>query len=224
MRRLLFYISHVRRNFFSYSAERLERFVFDRCVLEIVDGIKIVEMSQRSEVADCFKTNTVAALNLVKSVDGRRYRRLQREIQYIVNAELLAVANYSRPKKACYVDFGLVDTTGNPEWLSWWYASVLVHEATHGAIYSRLVDYTPALRVRIERLCHTEQKRFAAKSDGSGRLWSEALVPPFDESMWHDSWYSSFWKRNKEILSRLKQARRQHLLINSKSTEKEQDL
>lgn len=175
---------------------------------ESVDGIKIVDMSLRRNVDHRFQVDTVAALQLIKSVDPRRYRRIQGEIEFVVNGEGIRTASYNRPVRMCDIDYGRYDLTENPEWYLWWYATILVHEATHGAIFSRYIAYIPRLRVRIERLCHLEQKRFAKKADTNERAWSEALVGQFDEEKWHKSWQSTFIQRLVRYIGRLREARR----------------
>jgi hypothetical protein len=200
MRRICFYTGYLLRNWPASMVAPCERRLFESATLETMDGIKIVGDSLTRisrEANQRFHLDTIAALRLIKSVDSRRFRRLQREVSYIVNSPLFAFASYSRATKSCYIDYPTMnpDTESNPEWYSWWYASVLVHEATHGAIFSRLINYTPDTRVRIERLCHTEQRRFATRSDTPDRLWSEPMVGMFDEKRWHGTWHSTFWRR-----------------------------
>jgi hypothetical protein len=62
------------------------------------------------------------------------------------------------------------------------YAATLVHESTHGAIYSRYIGNTRGNRLRIERLCYAEQLRFLKRLDTPGRLWSEQIAGVFDEN------------------------------------------
>jgi hypothetical protein len=208
MRRFCYHASYLRRHLFPVITAPLERWLRERCALETIDGIKLCDVSQRAKVDDRFLVDTRAALQLIKSVDPRRYRRVQREIESIVNCEALVFAGYSRTNKICQIDYGRHTETGDAEWYTWYYASVLVHEATHGAIYSRQVDYTPALRVRIERLCRKEQKRFATKCDTPERHWSDALVGEFDEKDWHRSWYSPISQRFIDLVKRIRESRR----------------
>lgn len=169
---------------------------------EIFEGIKIIDVSLHREVDQRFRANTVKALELINSVDPRRFHRIQRQIKYIVNCEGLKWASYDRGLKSCEVDYSRIDDTSNEQWYLWCYATTLVHEATHGAIYSRYIDYTQKLRPRIERLCHKEEKRFASRFDTSEIKWSEALLGTFDERDWHKSWNSTFLQRFKDTINR----------------------
>jgi len=154
------------------------------------EGIWIVDSSIRGRDRAGFNTDTVAALDLIQRVDPRRFARIQREIEFIVHSESLGSrGTYKRAERTCYIDYSRFEFSDNTEWNLWLYASTLVHEATHGAIDSRFVGYTPRLRARIERLCHTEQQRFVRLADTPERSWSDSLLGPFDETRWHASWY-----------------------------------
>jgi hypothetical protein len=190
------------------STAPLERWLMNQVILESVDGIKIVDVSQSRKADHRFQADTVAALHLIRSVDPRRFRRIQREIEFIVNCEAVSFASYNRPLRRCEVDYGRLDATDDPEWYLWGYSAVVVHEATHGVLYSRHIAYTPELRSRIERLCHTEEKRFARRFDTAGTRWSDALVGDFDEQEWHPSWYSTFSQRWSRLITRIREARR----------------
>lgn len=176
------------------------------------EGIKIVAPPTPGKGPEPpFLRHTVAALRLIQSMDPRRFRRVQREIAVISAAPGLSFASYGRPGRRCRVDFACVDTDlwqQEPEWYHWFYATVLVHEATHGAIYSRHVQYTPKLRARIERLCCAEARRFATRADREDRQWSDALVPEFDERKWYESWHLTRWQRTKRLFARLREVLR----------------
>ena len=70
-----------------------------------------------------------------------------------------------------------------------YFATVLVHEATHAVLESRSIKYTPEFRSRIEKLCVTEENRFLKRL----ALTCPDLVEKFgqrkyDESEWKDAW------------------------------------
>jgi hypothetical protein len=57
------------------------------------------------------------------------------------------------------------DETLNVHW-EWWVAlmaSIIVHESTHGHLFSRRIPYNVETRSRVERICVAEQQRFAEK-------------------------------------------------------------
>ena len=80
------------------------------------EGIRIVDLSMRRQVDRRFQEDTVAALNLIKSLDPRRFRRIQREIHYIVNTERLSWAGYARPLRECEVDYPRIEPIEHQEW------------------------------------------------------------------------------------------------------------
>ena len=209
MRHVCFFAGYLRRFWLQLIISvPLERFIWAKDAVATVCGIKVINHSNRLKVDERFRTDTVAALHLIQSVDSRRFKRIQREIKHIVNWHLLSRGTYTWPIRTCYVDYNRFRDHDNEEWRLWCYASLLVHEATHGAIYSRHINYTPTLRSRIERLCHTESSRFVTKSNTRERQWSEALVPPFDENDWHDSWHLSFSQKLIRTMAHLREARR----------------
>ena len=157
-------------------------------------GIDISSASfNRSNDAE-FLEHTIQALQMIESVDARRFRRIQREVRFIVNCELNSGASYRRIGHICNVDFRRYDFGRDAEWYLRCYASTLVHEATHGAIYSQHVAYTRKTRSAIEKLCHTEEYKFARRLDTPERCWSEQIIGPFDERRWYSFWYSGFFR------------------------------
>lgn len=164
------------------------------------EGIKIRDISRHGTTEKGrFEEDTIAALSLIKSVDPRRFRRIQREIHGIYKADGSSVATYLRALKICWVRVDLPKAKEDQEWYLWVYATILIHEATHGAIHSRHVAYNKSLRPRIERLCVTETKRFAKKADTEHRQWSASLVQDFDERAWHPTWNATFWQRTSNL-------------------------
>jgi hypothetical protein len=79
-----------------------------------------------------------------------------------------------------------------------------VHEATHGRLESLCFFYTKATRARIERICTTEQRRFACRIASTAYDFS-TLVPPFDETEWH---YPGIIMRLKDLLRRIRKSKR----------------
>ena len=170
------------------------------------ESIKIVAPpGGEGEAETRFLRHTVETLRLIQAVDPRRFRRLQREVAIIDDRPLLALGAYSRPGRRCSIDFARYEAEKreqDPEWFHWIYATTLVHEATHGAVYSRHVSYTRKTRVRIERLCCMEARRFATRADREDRPWSDTLAPPFDEERWHESWHSTRWQKTRKLFAR----------------------
>ena len=205
LRYVLFYLDRIGP---SLIVELFLQWLLNSVASESFEGIKVVDFSARRNIIHRFQVDTLAALRLIKSVDPRRFKRIQREMPMIVNSEYSSYATYKRLGKRCEIDYNRFDLTDHPEWYLWWYATVLVHEATHGAVYSKHIHYIPRLRARIERFCETEARRFATRADISERHWSDVLVRKFDEKRWHKSWYSTPLQRTKKLLSRILEERR----------------
>jgi hypothetical protein len=143
-------------------------------------------LKKRTPFRDCI----LASLELVKSCDPSRYRRIQRRLSWISNVPLEAPwqAKYRRTLRACEIDFVERDYEADPEQHVAWCASTLVHEATHGAISGRGIRYSPELRSRIERLCVAEEHRFLDHLAESQPEMAQRLRRDFSESDWHWSW------------------------------------
>lgn len=105
------------------------------------------------------------------------------------------------------MDFGRFKFAEYPDYSLRAYACSLVHEATHGAIRARNIAYTQANRIRIERLCHKEEWRFAQRLNDGETDWAKLLVGDFDETGWHLYWYGSRWTRAKLLLRRARQSK-----------------
>jgi hypothetical protein len=149
-----------------------------------------------------FVARTQEALDLIRRHDPRRFRRIQSRLRYIVNKELFSGGEYDRRLHACHIDFERLDFAANHEWCLLWYASALVHEATHGVIASKGVPYDDNTRARIERLCHTEEKRFVLRA--RPRALND-IVGEFDETQWSEYWNGGgFWTYVKRMRERLK--------------------
>ena len=213
MRPLRYYIHYTIGNWFPVVLAPLQRYLRSATALATIDGIKIVDSGRKKDPR--FYSDTVTALELIKSADPRRYRRLQREVRFITNMEKieqLGWASYNRSWRSCEVDYRRMNTDRESrDWSLRAYAATLVHEATHGAIYSRYIAYVPRLRARIEKLCVTEANRFVKRLDTPEVCWSESLACPFDEKDWHSSWYIPYPQRVKMAWQVLREAfRRNH--------------
>jgi hypothetical protein len=155
-----------------------------------------------------FLQRTLEALELVERFDARRFRRIQQEVQFIVHAELRSGADYRRPGRFCVVDFTRFDFAKDHDWYLRCYAAALVHEATHGALYSRYVGYTRRNRLRIERLCHSEELRFLKRLDTPDRYWSVQIAGVFNEQYYSQYYGANWFSRLRTIRQRISDVRR----------------
>jgi hypothetical protein len=114
------------------------------------------------------------ALQLIKTYDPYRYRRVLKEIGYLwVSLLPGAAAVFEIRLRRCVMDPPIV-LSYSPERL----ASVIVHEATHGRLIRHNIGYPQELRRRVERVCMRQELAFAQKiPDG------EALRPGIEHRL-----------------------------------------
>ena len=170
-------------------------------------GIAIAGASFSRGSGPEFLKRTIEALELVNRFDARRFRRVQQEIRFIIHAELPSGADYRRVGRFCCVDYTRYDFGKDHDWYLRCYAAALVHEATHGAIYSRHVGYTRRSRLRIEKLCHTEELRFLRRLDTPDQLWSEQIAGSFNEQYYLQYYRAGLFSRVRTIRQRIREVR-----------------
>jgi hypothetical protein len=168
-------------------------------------GIRLCDISHDKTDDMAFFTRTKEALNLIAATDPHRFRRVQTEIRFIMNKEINAGGQYRRASRCCLVDFGRYPFDTRPDWYLLLYAGAIVHEATHGELYSKGFLYTPANREQLERICHAEQCRFLTRAKPE---WREYLVDQFDPSRWHFAWHASRWAKLQARFRRIRESKR----------------
>jgi hypothetical protein len=158
------------------------------------DGIALVDPD---DYTPYFSKIITAALQLIKDTDQRRFHRVQRYIRSIVNCTRpFGGGAFLSETKTCEFEFRIPRSEHDVQFYTAWYACALVHEATHGRLRSRGIGYTPENRTRIEKLCVTEEQRFAKRL----RVAPEVLAwlqhgLTFDPRRWQRHWKSTPWKR-----------------------------
>ena len=86
------------------------------------------------------------------------------------------------------MDFTFAQLKSDSEMNAAYFAKVLVHESTHGVVASRGIRYAPELRLRIEKLCVTEENRFLNRLALTHPEIAENLHQDFDPTRWEKSW------------------------------------
>jgi len=162
----------------------LELWLIKKSCLGHIDGIAVCDASLVRQNRDNFLNLTRQAMALVQSIDSRRYRRLCRHIQFIVNMELISGGNFARRLKICHVDYTKF-TSADSLWNLRQYAQLLVHEATHGLLFEKGILYDKETRERVERLCRLEEYRFALHFEPG---YVDTGVRPFNSE-----WYEMYW-------------------------------
>ena len=114
------------------------------------------EPGQRKHLED-----VVRAINLIESTDPRRFRRIRTFITRIAFFNTRFQGAYIRPGRICGLR-PLAEVPGKSEAVICLYASILIHEATHGLLQLRLPN-CGANTKRIESICLAEQERFLSK-------------------------------------------------------------
>jgi hypothetical protein len=115
----------------------LESKALSTIVIEKHKGISLCDMNRDDSDDSAFIARTKEALNLIARKDPRRFGWVQVEIRYIINKELNYLGQYRRRSRSCFIDYGRMQFDDHPEWRVLLYAGLIVHEATHGHLYSK---------------------------------------------------------------------------------------
>ncbi len=149
-----------------------------------------------------FRETFATALDVLRQRDPRRYKRVVTHIRRIMNFPIgYSGAGYIRHLKAYATSFRSPPTEAGIRKAAIWEASMLVHEATHGLLYSRRIPFTPRTRERIEQLCSREEHHFL---DRVG-LTAESLakvksIRRYHPELYQKRWSSSPWQLFKDRL------------------------
>src|SRR4051812_27705814 len=147
----------------------IDEFVLSTSIRDRFDGIRIANINYSADNGQAFTAFTKHALRLIEQKDPRRYRRVRREIRYIANVPLLSGAAYRRSVRCCEIDFDRYYVPPEDlayEWQLARFAAIIVHEATHGHLFTLAIPYTEETWIRVERICHAEETRFLARLSG----------------------------------------------------------
>jgi hypothetical protein len=166
-----------------------------------VEGISLLETD---DYTPFFRQTMERALLLIRDKDPRRYSRVQQYIVKIVNCKGAFVgASYSPQTKTCEIEFKALQSAKSLSFAAVWYASTLVHEATHGWLIAHGVDYTAENRVRSERLCVAEARRFVRRLELSAKEWERMSTKlTFDAKRWEEFWTLSPQERLRRKIER----------------------
>ncbi len=146
-----------------------------------------------------FRETVLAALHLIKELDSRRFRRIQKYVNWIVNVLLpYGGGEYSYSMRTCRLDFEKSVWEPYGDYATALCARVLIHEATHGVVNAMGIPYSKQLRSRIERLCVREEQRFLLMLAKSQPDVAKAVWDEFDESRWYRRWAAS---RSRSLLA-----------------------
>jgi hypothetical protein len=165
------------------------------------DGIILADTLE----SPLFRSAVPSALKLIKDLDRRRFRRLQRYIAWIVNCPLLyGGGQYHYPTRTCRLDIEKATPEPDSDYAAAAVASILIHEATHGVLRARGIGYSAQLRSRVEHCCVREQNRFLARLAISRPDIAKFYHREFVESRWHRSWTATGLQRLFDLIRRLR--------------------
>jgi hypothetical protein len=128
-----------------------------------IDGVCVSDFSAAFQPPKEFFDLIKESMDLIRSVDSRRYRRICSHLAFIVNTELISAATYDDNLRVCSLDYNKQFTSGDKTRDLHFCAMTLIHEATHALLFRKNIPYDEHTRERIERLCHTEEIRFGRK-------------------------------------------------------------
>jgi len=175
----------------------LERLMFRFSANTRVDGLWIGSFEGEKDAELLRRVSD--ALQLIKTYDPLRYRRVQKELERIwVRLQPGSIACFVAHRKSCDIDprFVLAYT---PEQL----APVIVHEATHRTLIRRHIGYDEALRHRVERACVRQELVFARKlphSEVVQKSVESALAYP--PEMWTDTAFNDRFREGMLTMAR----------------------
>ena len=163
------------------------RWCYEKCLLQTFDGIKICDItSSNDEERQKYCSSIVAALELIKKHDPKRYCRVQRHFAYILNRCSLTTGSYDDSLRLCEISFSLFKFEGDEEWEATALACTIIHEATHGVLCARNIPYDEAHYLRVERACHQEEARFARR-----------VMPNVDLGEFDENKYTALYRMNR---------------------------
>ena len=154
------------------------RMLFNTDVFDRHHGIVIAEYGPKDSLDPLFVPKTKEALDLLKKIDERRFRRVQKEIKAIIKSSNRRKAAYHGPLKVCLVDFDAFRFCENPNDIDKvkLYACVLLHEATHGRLERIGIPTSRRSKNKREKICVEEEIRLSRRfQDGRHQQWEGIL-------------------------------------------------
>ncbi len=179
---------------------KIEKWLLKLVFIKKVEGINICDYRDKD---DGYEEIITSSINLIKSIDPRRYKTVKNEISWIINTNEPGKygGRYRRRIKGCLINFE--NYSEDRRLVSAFYAGLIIHEATHGLLYTKGMRYTEENRVQIERICNAEENRFYQKIENIYPEYQGYLVYEFNPQDWDYSWNTSKWKQAFHALRRV---------------------
>jgi hypothetical protein len=179
---------------------KIERFLLNTILEGEHEGIKIGNFRSKNEgFADAMKSS----IDLIKELDSKRYKTVKNEIEWVINSNEPGKVGgfYRRRIKGCFINFD--NYSEDKKLVSAYFAGLIIHEATHGLLYTKGVGYEKDRRLQIERICNSEENRFYKKVEREFPEYSGMLIHDFDPNDWEYYWNTSKWKQAYHSLKRI---------------------
>ncbi len=189
----------------------LMRLIFYTCPRREAHGIQLVVPGSEAHDTERFFHGITNALGLIQRTDPRRWRRVKKELRWVVLVNG-GGEYYHSGLQAYVVGVPTLRTRSEAD-----LAATIVHEATHGRLHRWGISDRPALRERIERLCVGEEIGFLKHLPGTEDLIEKRLCALksawWTEESLHQRWFeqlrASFFPNFViQIVDRLYKARR----------------
>jgi len=124
---------------------------------DVVDGLKISAFVDRKE-STAVLANVRQAIELLKSTDAYRYRRVVRRLGHVLVAPTPIQGEYAPVLRRCVLSKKMA-LAGEIRRI----AVTLVHEATHAELFDRGIGYGLEIRARVEDVCARQELAFGRK-------------------------------------------------------------
>lgn len=143
----------------------------------LANGFQFVDLST-SDLLDDFAAKTTQALGLIALHDRRRFSRIKRDLTrfVLINA---GGEFYNHRLRSYVMDVGSMQARSLSEM-----ACAIVHESTHARLCGvGFRQHAVTQQERIERICTTEEARFAERLPGGEEL-ARAVRAKLDNPWW----------------------------------------
>lgn len=159
-----------------------------------VGNVHGIELRSVRDNSGEFVSICTQSIELIKEFDKRRFGWVERFNRFIADQSLPCGARsgqYNHTLGVTKLDFEFDSSFGDALTHAAFFAGVIVHEATHGKLRNRGIRTTKQNRVRVERICVSQENDFLQRLDPIRPRLGSDLVRPFDPCRWEFSWNAS---------------------------------
>lgn len=125
------------------------------------DGINVISAKPYAANPELFCKVVRSSLELIKTIDPRRYCRVRSHIRWVVNMQMPGWAVYRSLCRTCSMNIEDADIEKNEVYTREVVACLLVFIATRAVVASRCIAQSRRTQERVTQLCRKEVARFA---------------------------------------------------------------